>query len=195
MVNFLKKALPIFLLNTPCFSLLAFAKPFEAPTSDQILKVKSHTYVGEGHPVEKKVVLNVKVSDLKLSATEKHKFLLLSGPRYNVNTEELVMSSERFPHRKQNKKYLLDVLNKLIAEAKVISTGGSPHPRHSIDFLFSKQDSKDTFADIPLDLPKPKQRLEFPKEWIRSPVKDSVIETQVIDDLLDAVAKKEEKTV
>lgn len=99
---------------------LAFAKPFEAPTTDQILRVKSHTYVGEGHPVEKKVVLNVKVSDLNLNATEKHKFLLLSGSRYNVNTEELVMSSERFPHRKQNKKYLLDVLNKLIIEAKVI---------------------------------------------------------------------------
>ncbi|KAG2200374.1 mitochondrial ribosomal subunit protein-domain-containing protein [Mucor mucedo] len=152
----------------------AFAKPFEAPTSDQILRIKSHTYVGEGHPVEKKAVLNVKVSDLKLSATEKHKFLLLSGPRYNVNTEELVMSSERFPHRKQNKKYLLDVLNKLIVEAK---------------------DTKDTFADIPLDLPKPKQRLEFPKEWIKAPVKETVIETQVIDELLDAVAKKEEKTV
>jgi hypothetical protein len=57
---------------------------------------------------------------LKLSATEKHKLLLLSGSRYNVNTDELAMSSERFPHRKQNKKYLLDVLNKLIAEAKVI---------------------------------------------------------------------------
>jgi hypothetical protein len=56
---------------------------------------------------------------LKLNDAEKHKFLLLSGPRYNVNTDELVMSSEKFPHRKQNKKYLIDVLNKLIAEAKV----------------------------------------------------------------------------
>ncbi|MBM6383517.1 MAG: hypothetical protein JSY10_05925 [Paenibacillus sp.] len=99
--------------------MVAFAKPFEAPTADQILRFKSHTYVGEGHPVEKKVVLNVKVSDLKLNETEKHKLLLLSGPRYNVNTEELVMSCERFPHRKQNKKYLIDTLNKLITEAKV----------------------------------------------------------------------------
>lgn len=86
------------------------------------MRIKSHTYVGEGHPVEKKVVLNVKVSDLKLNDTEKHKLLLLSGSRYNVNTDELVMSSEKFPHRKQNKKYLLDVLKKLIAEAKVNDT-------------------------------------------------------------------------
>ena len=97
----------------------AYAKPFEAPTKDQILKFKSHTYLGEGHPVEKKAVLSVKVADLGLNETEKHKFLLLSGPRYNVNTEELVMSSEKFPHRKQNKKFLIDTLQKLIKEAKV----------------------------------------------------------------------------
>ncbi|KAI9363745.1 mitochondrial ribosomal subunit protein-domain-containing protein [Pilaira anomala] len=150
----------------------AFAKPFEAPSSDQILRFKSHTYVGEGHPVEKKVVLNVKVSDLKLNETEKHKLLLLSGPRYNVNTEELVMSCERFPHRKQNKKYLLDTLNKLITEAK---------------------DTKDTFADIPLDLPKPKQRLEFPKEWIKTPVVESQPE-QVIESTTTTI-KQDEKTL
>ncbi|OBZ87237.1 37S ribosomal protein S24, mitochondrial [Choanephora cucurbitarum] len=126
----------------------AYAKPFEAPKADQILKFKSHTYLGEGHPVERKAVLSVNVDKLELSETEKHKFLLLSGSRYNVNTNELVMSSERFPHRKQNKKFLIDTLNKLIKESK---------------------DTKDTFADIPLNLPKPKQRLEFPKEWIRSP--------------------------
>lgn len=100
-------------------SFTAYAKPFEAPTTDQILKFKSHTYLGEGHPVERKAVLNVKVADLGLNETEKHKLLLLSGPRYNVNTEELVMSSEKFPHRKQNKKFLIDTLQKLIKEAKV----------------------------------------------------------------------------
>ncbi|KAI9475547.1 MAG: mitochondrial ribosomal subunit protein-domain-containing protein [Benjaminiella poitrasii] len=128
--------------------LSAFAKPFEPPKSNEILKFKTHTYLGEGHPLERKVVLSVKVADLELNETALHKFLLLSGPRYNVNTEELVMSCERFPHRKQNKKFLVDTLHTLIKEAK---------------------DTKDTFADIPLDLPKPKQRLEFPKEWIRSP--------------------------
>ncbi|KAG1192234.1 hypothetical protein G6F36_001744 [Rhizopus arrhizus] len=129
-----------------------YAKPFEAPSSDQILKFKSHTYLGEGHPVERKVVLSVKVNDLKLNDTEKHKFLLLSGPRYHVDTEELIMSSERFPKRQQNKKFLIDTLNKLIKEAK---------------------DTKDTFADVPLNLPKPKTRLEFPKEWLKKPESDS----------------------
>ncbi|KAI8075392.1 mitochondrial ribosomal subunit protein-domain-containing protein [Gilbertella persicaria] len=158
----------------------AYAKPFEAPKADQILKFKSHTYLGEGHPVERKVVLSVNIDNLKLNETEKHKFLLLSGPRYNVNTNELVMSSERFPHRKQNKKFLIDTLKKLIQEAK---------------------DTKDTFADIPLNLPKPKQRLEFPKEWIKSPPTESVKKTaQVLEEFVEAAkstenVKVDEKTL
>ncbi|KAI7898968.1 mitochondrial ribosomal subunit protein-domain-containing protein [Cokeromyces recurvatus] len=167
--------------------LSAFAKPFEPPKENEILKFKTHTYLGEGHPVERKVVLSVKVDDLGLNETEKHKFLLLSGPRYNVNTEELIISCERFPRRKQNKKFIMDTLQKLIKEAK---------------------DTKDTFADIPLNLPKPKQRLEFPKEWIRSPVTASeespVISTektaQVFEEIAETASTKhnviiDEKTV
>ncbi|KAI8376253.1 mitochondrial ribosomal subunit protein-domain-containing protein [Radiomyces spectabilis] len=126
--------------------LKAFAKPFVPPSSDAILKFKSHNYLGEGHPVEKKAVLSVKVSDLQLKDVEKHKFLLLCGRRYQVDTDELVMSSEKFPYRKQNKKFLIDTLNRLLAEAK---------------------DAKDTFADVPLDLPQPKKKLQFPMEWAR----------------------------
>ncbi|KAI8146111.1 mitochondrial ribosomal subunit protein-domain-containing protein [Fennellomyces sp. T-0311] len=128
--------------------LRSFAKPFEPPSSEQILKFKSHTYLGEGHPVERKVVLSVKVSELKLSDKQKHKFLLLAGPRYHVDSDELVLSSEKFPHRKQNKKYVRDLLNRLLTEAK---------------------DTKDTFEDVPLNLPQPKKRLQFPKEWARPP--------------------------
>ncbi|CEI92845.1 hypothetical protein RMCBS344292_07094 [Rhizopus microsporus] len=62
------------------------------------------------------------------------------------------MSSERFPKRQQNKKFLLDTLHKLINEAK---------------------DTKDTFADVPLNLPKPKTRLEFPKEWLKPKKEES----------------------
>lgn len=124
--------------NLPTPGFLAFAKPFEAPAVDHILKFKTHTYLGEGHPVERKVVLSVKVSDLKLSDSEKHKFLLLSGPRYNVNTDELVMSSERFPHRKQNKKFLVDTLSKLIKEAKVRKKRRRRITFHVFNFYFNR---------------------------------------------------------
>lgn len=110
---------PIDSTTQPTTPFIAFAKPFVPPTSDQILKFKSHTYLGEGHPVERKVVLSVKVADLKLSNTERHKFLLLAGPRYHVDTDELILSSEKFPHRKQNKKYVRDTLDALLKESKV----------------------------------------------------------------------------
>jgi hypothetical protein len=48
-------------------------------------------------------------------------------------------------------------------------------------------------------LAKPKQRLEFPKEWIRSPTaKDTVVDeieknAQILEELVDAAAKNEVK--
>ncbi|KAI8342815.1 mitochondrial ribosomal subunit protein-domain-containing protein [Chlamydoabsidia padenii] len=128
--------------------LSAYAKTFIPPTAEDIIKYKTYTYCGEGHPVERKVVLSVKVSDLKLTSEQRHKFLLLAGPRYHVDTDELIMSSEKFPKATQNKKYVGDLLQSLLKEAK---------------------DDKDTFADIPLNLPQPKKKLVFPKEWARPP--------------------------
>ena len=39
--------------------------------------------------------------------------------------------------------------------------------------LSTIQDTKDTFADVPLNLPKPKTRLEFPKEWLKPKKEES----------------------
>ncbi|KAH8552942.1 mitochondrial ribosomal subunit protein-domain-containing protein [Umbelopsis sp. PMI_123] len=124
------------------------AKPFVPPNSSQILRFKTQNYMGEPHPVESKCVLNVKVDLLGLTDQERHKLLVLSGPRYNPETGELTLSSEKFPYVKQNKKYLSDLLDKLIVESK---------------------DTSDTFADIPLDTRhvKSKKKLEFPAEWAR----------------------------
>lgn len=70
----------------------------------------------------------------------------LAGPRYNPETELIKMSCESYEHQAQNKRYLSNLVDDLIASAK---------------------DSKDTFEDIPLDTRhhrvKPKPR--FPKEW------------------------------
>jgi small subunit ribosomal protein S35 len=56
------------------------------------------------------------------------------------------MSCEKFTTRAQNKRYLGDIIDTLIKEAK----------------------EGDSFADIPLDLRhhKPKQKLRFPESWI-----------------------------
>lgn len=130
--------------------------------------------MGEPHPVESKCVLNVKVEHLGLNASERHKLLVLSGPRYNPDNDELTLSSEKFPYVNQNKKYLSDLLDKIIAEAKVryicniLSSIFFFHFFKSVFFVPS-QDTTENFADIPLDTRhvKSKKKLEFPAEWAR----------------------------
>jgi hypothetical protein len=56
------------------------------------------------------------------------------------------ISSDRFPHAAQNKRYLGDLVSNLIREAK---------------------DGKDLFEDVPLDTRhvKKKVKAQFPREW------------------------------
>lgn len=105
--------------------------------------------MGERHPAEPKVVVEVASRDLTpkyLTEAQRQTFLKLVGTRYNPQTDIVKMSCERFMSSAQNKRYLADVVNALIKEAK----------------------EGDSFADIPLDLRhhKPKKpRLQFPEEW------------------------------
>lgn len=80
-----------------------------------------------------------------LTEAQRQTFLKLVGPRYNPQTDVVRMSCEKFGSRAQNKRYLADLVNSLIKEAK----------------------EGDTFADIPLDLRhhKPKVRPQFPESW------------------------------
>lgn len=100
------------------------AKPFEPPTKDQVLRYRYTSYMGEKHPAEKKVVVMAKVEDLVGKGKEYEKFLKIAGPRVN-GKGELRMSCEMFDTQAQNKRYLSDLVDKLIAEAKVC--GGFPY--------------------------------------------------------------------
>ncbi|KAJ6126792.1 hypothetical protein N7523_002404 [Penicillium sp. IBT 18751x] len=124
------------------------AKPFTLPPETHILRFRYTTYMGEQHPAEPKVVVELASKDLTpkyLSEAQRQTFLKLVGTRYNPQTDIVKMSSEQFGSRAQNKRYLADVINSLIKEAK---TG-------------------DAFTDIPLDLRhhKPKTRVQFPEAW------------------------------
>lgn len=104
--------------------------------------------MGETHPAESKVVLELSSKDLTptyLTEEQRLTLLKLVGVRYNPDKDIIRMSCEKFPSRAQNKRYLGDMIEKLIKEAK----------------------EGDSFADIPLDLRhrKPKKRLTFPEEW------------------------------
>jgi small subunit ribosomal protein S35 len=104
--------------------------------------------MGEHHPAEHKVVVELSSKDLvpKYLSEEQHQtFLKLVGTRYNPDTDIIKMSTEKFDSRAQNKRYLGDLVKSLINEAK----------------------NGDTFADVPLDLRhhKPKIRHYFPEGW------------------------------
>lgn len=75
-------------------------------------------YVGEEHPLQNKVVMTVKLNDLPLTEDQKRKFILLCGTRFD-GKGTFKFSCEKFPHLPQNKKYLSDLLDKLLVEAKV----------------------------------------------------------------------------
>ncbi|KAJ9156360.1 37S ribosomal protein Rsm24 [Pleurostoma richardsiae] len=123
-----------------------FAKPFEPPAKDEPLRFRYTSYMGEMHPAEKKVVVEFCPKDLDLTEVQRLKLKKLAGARYNPETDIVRMSCEMFEHQAQNKRYLGDLVDKLIVEAK---------------------DPKDTMEDIPLDTRHHefKQKPKFPKEW------------------------------
>lgn len=123
-----------------------FAKPFVPPKDNEVLRWRYTTYMGESHPAEKKVVVQFAPDDLKLTPVQTDKLRKLAGPRYNPETELIKMSCESFEHQAQNKRYLSNLVDDLIAAAK---------------------DPKDTFEDVPLDLRhhQIKAKPRFPQEW------------------------------
>src|SRR6195952_1749725 len=111
--------------------------------------------MGEHHPASRKVVLQFCTKDLLSSSptfTEQHrqKLLKLVGPRYNPDTDVVKMSCEQFEAPAQNKRYLGDLVKKLLDEAR---------------------NGEDSFEDVPLDLRhhKAKRRVEFPEGWKLKP--------------------------
>ncbi|KAK8115188.1 mitochondrial ribosomal subunit protein-domain-containing protein, partial [Apiospora kogelbergensis] len=122
------------------------ARKFEPPTPEQCLRFRYTTYMGEEHPAASKVVVEFSPRDLPLNEAEQLKLKKLLGARWNPETNVAKMSCEQFDHQAQNKRYLGDLVEKLVAQAK---------------------DKTDTFEDVPLDTRhhQIKVRPQFPKEW------------------------------
>lgn len=75
--------------------------------------------MGEYHPAEKKVIVEFSPEDFGLTEIQKMKLRKLAGPRYNPEKEVIKMSCESFEHQAQNKRYLAELVEKLVTEAKV----------------------------------------------------------------------------
>ena len=95
-----------------------------------MLRFRYTSYLGEFHPAEKKVAVQFCPTDLELTEAQQLKLKKLAGPRYNPQTEMIKMSCEMFEHQAQNKRYLGDLIAKLITEAKVrLASGTAPARR------------------------------------------------------------------
>lgn len=76
--------------------------------------------MGEQHPAEKKVVLEFSPADMpRLTKLQTEKLRKLAGVRYNPETDVIKMSCEMFETQAQNKRYLGDVVQSLLTEARV----------------------------------------------------------------------------
>jgi small subunit ribosomal protein S35 len=76
--------------------------------------------MGEQHPAEKKVVLEFSPADMPdLTVLQREKLKKLAGVRYNPETDIIKMSCEMFETQAQNKRYLGDLVDKLLVEARV----------------------------------------------------------------------------
>ncbi|KAI5286889.1 28S ribosomal protein S35, mitochondrial [Ascosphaera aggregata] len=138
------------------------AKPFEPPSKEQILRFRYTTYMGENHPAQEKVVVELRSKDLVptyLTEAQRQTLLKLVGPRYKPDKDIIRMSCEKFSTRAQNKRYLGDLIQTLIRESR-------------------DEANNSAFKDIPLDLRhhKPKTKYAFPKEWEITPEKKKQLE-------------------
>lgn len=96
-----------------------FAKPFSPPSADQPLRFRYTSYMGEYHPAEKKVVVEFSPADFGLTDLQQLKLKKLAGTRYNPEKDVIKMSCESFEHQAQNKRYLAETVEQLVAEARV----------------------------------------------------------------------------
>ena len=116
--------------------------------------------MGEDHPGAKKIVLEFCPSDLPdLTPAQRTKLIKLVGVRYNPETDVVKMSSEMFETQAQNKRYLGDLVDTLMAEAR---------------------DASDMFEDVPLDFRhhRFKKKVEFPDEWKLTPARKTQLEQE-----------------
>lgn len=130
--------------------------------SDAPVIYKYTRFIGESHPGERKVVLQLKLKDLNLSEPASHKFKLLAGSKYDHQTDIFLMSSDRFLEPAQNASFLSDVLDDLINES-------NNNPEEYADIPLDK---RHTIAKYSKKQRKNKKFIPFPKEWIKPQTAD-----------------------
>jgi small subunit ribosomal protein S35 len=124
------------------------------------LRWRYTTFFGDPHPASRKVVVEFRVSDLKLQPEAALRLKKLAGVRYNPGTKSVRLSSDSFDTQARNKRFLADTIEKLVREANDKST--------------------DSFEDIALDRRHLKQKPQhtFPHSWKMTEERRAQLETK-----------------
>lgn len=124
----------------------------------------------------RKVLVQVRLADLALTKPQQHKFKLLAGNKFNLDTNVFKMTCQRYPESAQNARFLVETVAKLVEAAK---------------------DPSDDFADIPVDprhmryhIKKPEP--QFPEEWKR-PEDAPQAKHKVVNRLVSQVIAKKDQ--
>lgn len=159
--------------------LASLSRPFEPPqpreNESHVLRWRYTTYMGEQHPASRKVVVEFNPAHLRvLDEKQRLKLLKLAGTRYDPRKKVVKMSCESFETQAMNKRYLGNVIGKLIAEAK--------------------DPEADGFEDVPLDTRHVKQprTLRFPEQWLVTGERRAELEEKRRTKMLEEGAKVEE---
>lgn len=151
--------------------------------------------MGEFHPAEKKVVVEFSPRDMQLTEAQQLKMKKLLGPRYNPETDVAKISCEQFEHQAQNKRYLADLVEKLVTQAKVyLNHVAVISTRNCVSLTtYVLKDPSDMFDDIPLDTRHHPIRVKpkFPREWRMTEERRKFIEDTRQRSLLLDQAKEE----
>ncbi len=99
--------------------MIEFAKPYIRPDYTRNVEFRYTLYVRENHPAAHKVVAQFNINSLKLDDKQRHKFLVLCGPRYQPKTGIIKISCETEQSVTENKEKIKTIMNDLVAEAKV----------------------------------------------------------------------------
>jgi small subunit ribosomal protein S35 len=130
--------------------------------------------MGEQHPASKKVVLEFCPSDIPdLTPEQTTKLIKLAGPRYNPALQRIKMSCESFETQAQNKRYLGDLVYKLLKTAKDESTDG--------------------FEDMPVDERHIKKKTyhQFPERWKVTPQRKMELEERRAKELEGEASRRQ----
>lgn len=73
------------------------------------------------NPADRKVRLDVALRDLGLTPEQEKVFIAMVGPRYSPGNKMVRLISDQFANRIENKRYLITVLENLLAESRRIA--------------------------------------------------------------------------